>query len=64
MPSMSRWTTALAHAYDLLNSTQGEMQAYFDERSDTWQESEKGEEFQRKIDSVQEAINALDDIRD
>jgi hypothetical protein len=63
MPSASRWTTALAHAYELLQRTQDEMQNYYDERSETWQESDKGEEFQRQLDTLESIISELDDMR-
>jgi hypothetical protein len=33
---------------------------YRDDRSEEWQESERGEEFQEKLDLLQEAIEALD----
>jgi hypothetical protein len=60
MPSQARWIAATTMAYDTLNTTLAEMQAYFDDRNETWQESDRGEEFQRRIDSIQDAINALE----
>lgn len=62
MPSMPRWTTALAHAFDLLQQTRDEMQSYYDERSETWQESDKGEEFQRKLDTLESIVSELSDL--
>ena len=38
-----------------------EMQSYFDERFEKWRESEKGEEFQEELDSLDEVISLLDD---
>jgi hypothetical protein len=38
------------------------MQEYFDERSEEWQEGERGEEHQERIDAVQTALDALAEI--
>lgn len=35
-------------------------QEYFDERSESWQESEKGEEFSDRIYAIEELKDALD----
>lgn len=37
-----------------------EEQGYFDERSDEWQESEKGEEFSDRIYAIEEFKDALE----
>ncbi len=63
MPGTARWTTALAHANDLLVSTLAEMQAYYDERSEAWQESEKGEEFQQRLEALESIISDLDAVQ-
>jgi hypothetical protein len=39
-----------------------EMEAYRDERSDTWQESERGEAFQERLDAVTELLDGLDEL--
>ena len=36
----------------------------FGERSDAWQDSEKGEEFQEKMDAIETAIDDLEMIKD
>ena len=36
------------------------MEEYFGERSDAWLDSEKGSEYEKKIDNVQEAIDNID----
>ena len=35
---------------------------YFDERSEKWQESEKGESYQSWIDAMQEKLDSLDSL--
>jgi hypothetical protein len=39
-----------------------EMEAYFDDRSETWQESEKAEDFHERLDAVREICDALDNL--
>lgn len=38
MPGEVRWATALKHAQHLLESTLEEMEQYYDDRSEDWQE--------------------------
>jgi len=60
MPGDARWRQALAHAQLLLSSVLDEMQAYFDDRSETWQEGDRGATFQERIDAVQECVDAVE----
>jgi hypothetical protein len=62
MPSAARWIAAAAHAYETLNATLAEMQAYYDERSEQWQESDKGDEFQSKIDALESIVSDLAEL--
>ncbi len=62
MPSIARWKALHEQARAALDTMQSEMQGYFDERSETWQEGEKGEAFQEILDRVEEARTAVDDL--
>jgi hypothetical protein len=55
LPGWARWNASLAAAQALLAQVSQEMQDYYDARSETWQESERGEAFTER----QEAIEAL-----
>lgn len=55
LPGWARWNASLLAAHALLEQVSQEMQTYFDERSDTWQESERGEAFTER----QEVVAAL-----
>src|SRR5689334_3408779 len=55
LPGWARWNASLTAAHALLEQVSQEMQTYFDERTDTWQESERGEQFTQR----QEAVTAL-----
>tara|TARA_R100000388_G_C7224478_1_gene150963 strand:- start:1011 stop:1229 length:219 start_codon:yes stop_codon:yes gene_type:complete len=49
---------------DALQDKHEKMDHIFWERSDAWQDSEKGDEFQEKMDAVQSAIDDLEMIKD
>ena len=38
------------------------MQGYHDDRSETWQEGEKGEAFQERLDRLDDLLNDWEDI--
>jgi len=63
MPSSARWKTLLANADLLLRTVQREMERYFEERSENWQESERGEAFLERIENVETAREALRDAQ-
>jgi hypothetical protein len=62
IPGWSRWNASFAAAHELTAHTLSEMQDYFDDRSESWQESERGNDHQEKIASVETALNALSDL--
>ena len=62
MPGWPRWNASLNTARELVERTVEEMQEYFDERSEEWQEGEKGPEFQERIDEVQEVLDAMSEL--
>ena len=63
MPGTARWTAMMTAAYDLLNSAEAEMTAYYDDRTEQWQESDKGNEFERRLDNLREIVEQLADLR-
>jgi hypothetical protein len=63
MPSTARWRALVQMAADLLETAQEEMESYRDDRSEGWQDSEKADEFQERIDRIVEAkefVEAID----
>ncbi len=62
IPGWPRWNTSLRLAQDLIERTLAEMEQYFDDRSETWQESERGEEHQNSIGIAQAALDAMSDL--
>lgn len=59
-PGYRRWEVMTKHSKDVLDIVLMEMQDYFDERSDAWLESERAEAFSDKMDTLTEAIDALE----
>ncbi len=62
IPGSARWASALRQARTLLETVQSEMQAYYDDRSSEWQESEKADRFTDRADALTELIAGFDDM--
>lgn len=60
LPGNVRWRQATSEAACLLMCVATEMQVYFNERSDEWQESERGETHQERTDAIEEIAGALE----
>jgi hypothetical protein len=62
MPGWPRWNASFRSAQELIAETLGEMADYFEDRSESWQESERGEDHQEKMTSVEAVLDALTDL--
>jgi len=62
MPGQARWTALLAQAQWALAQVSQEMQEYYDERSEAWQESERGADFAQRLEAVQEVLEGLTEL--
>ena len=62
MPSGARWNALIHLALVLLRTVHEEMQTYHDDRSEAWQESEKGEAFLETIERLEDASNCVEAI--
>jgi hypothetical protein len=60
MPGTARWNAALTLALRLVEEVSEQMQDYFDERSQTWQDSDRAQDFTTRLDNVEAAREALD----
>jgi|SRR5579884_4514137 len=63
LPSTGRWRAAVDLCGRLLQVLAEEMQAYADQRSERWQESEAGDLFLERLDQVSELQGQVDDLR-
>ena len=62
IPGWPRWNASFQAAHQLIAESLSEMQDYFEERSESWQESQRGEDYQEKVASVEAIQDALNDL--
>lgn len=62
MPGQARWNASIAMAHQIIDGVVGEMQDYFDDRSESWHQSERGDAHQERIDALGTALDALNDL--
>ena len=62
VPGTPRWRLAIAKATELLSMVAQEMEGYFGDRSQEWQESERGENFQERLEAISEARDAVAEL--
>ena len=60
MPGTVRWRQAVAQAHGLLEMVEREMGDYFSDRTEEWQDGERGESFQERIDALTEAKDMVE----
>ena len=62
IPGWTRWNASFTAAHALIEDSLSEMQEYFDNRSESWQEGERGEEHQERIASAEAVLDAIDEL--
>ncbi len=62
MPGTQRWAAMTGQALLLLQTAEAEMQEYHEQRSESWQGSERGERMAERLQAIQEAIAAVEDL--
>jgi len=60
LPGSARWKAALQSAHLLLEQVSTEMQLYYEARSESWQESERGEAFAERQETVETLASELE----
>ena len=60
LPGEKRWRALLENAHAALVCAHEEMQAYYDERSEVWQESQRGETLLERIEILESLIGDLE----
>lgn len=61
-PGRRRWNAMLKESSLLLDHAAREMEDYFDQRSEQWQDSEVGECLAQTLESAQDALAILEDV--
>lgn len=62
MPADRRWRMMMRMALSLLETAASEMHGYFNERSESWQDSEQGELFAERLDILAELIDSFESL--
>jgi hypothetical protein len=62
LPGWPRWNASFTAAHALVADSLRQMQGYFDDRSESWQESERGQEHLERIASVEAVQDALGEL--
>ena len=62
MPGTARWDKMLAEISATLHTVIGEREEYQEDRSESWQESDKGEAFVERTDAFREIGDLLDEL--
>ena len=62
VPGHRRWQAIRCQCLSILDTAISEMDAYLDQRSDAWRDSEHGEAFAEVMESMADIVAALRDI--
>lgn len=62
MPGDRRWQALIRQASQLLGTVQEEMGAYYEQRSERWRESERGEALLERLEAIQETQAAVEEL--
>jgi hypothetical protein len=62
MPGTRRWAAMTGQALLLLQTVQAEMQDYYEQRSECWQGSERGEGLAERLQALQEVVAAVEEL--
>lgn len=60
MPGHTRWNAALKRSFEILTMVHAEMATYFDERTDTWREGDRGEALTERIEALESLCSDLE----
>ncbi len=62
LPGTARWNAAIQRCVALLTLVCEEMSAYYEDRSETWQESDRGQTHQERIEALSDLLASLEEI--
>ncbi len=60
LPSSARWQALLTQARLVLGTVRDEMQAYYDDRSEAWQQGERAATLAEQIDQLEVVLTELE----
>lgn len=62
VPGYARWNALVNQAQHCLHSVEQEMRSYYEERSEAWQGSERGQSFEERLQAVQALLEGIDEL--
>ena len=62
MPGTARWTALLATATAALETIRDEAQAYHDERTERWKETDRAEQLTATVEAIEAALDELSNV--
>ena len=57
-----RWEAMQRQALSILEQVTGEMEVYFDQRSEAWRDSDRGEAFAEMMESLADVVEAAKEV--
>ena len=62
IPGRVRWNTVIRRCTDLLALVRDEATSYYEDRSEAWQEGDRGEAHAEKVERLTELVETLEDM--
>jgi hypothetical protein len=62
VPAVKRWDSLKSRAVENLEQLRDELQEFFDERTEEWQEGERGQVYSDRIDAVESLLSDLEGL--
>jgi hypothetical protein len=62
VPGYRRWAVMLSQTQGMLEQVAEEMTTYWDERSEAWQVSERGDQFTERLEALEEILTLLREL--
>jgi hypothetical protein len=62
LPSTVRWNAVIRRCTDLLALIRNESASYYEDRSETWQEGDRGEAHAERVEALTEIVDDLEQI--
>lgn len=62
IPGYRRWQAMTVAALAILETARREMAEYYEDRSESWQDSEPGESFLERTEALEEIIDSLESL--
>ena len=63
IPGQRRWNALIRRVLRVLETLAVEMQSYYDDRSDAWRDSDRGETHLERLEAVEAAVSAAEELQ-